>query len=318
MTFPVIAQKSLLLACLDQTPDADEKQKENEPYALPVMNFSLQPLRASFIAREPIRPFLGTIPQIASAPYAEMSFDLMLPTMIDGEDILPWKELLIACGFAAEKQANATDHKYYSTENIPTPALNFFYYAGGEKFSVTGARGNFVLLIEAGQIPLLRFRFIGEHAKITSETMVAHSYNKWERLLPVSPQNTLFEIGTLANLGIRRFSVNLGNSLRLVKRTNKNSIIIEGRKPTGSMLFDFTAKNTFDPFHQAFTQEMLNLRITHGDKNNHHWRFEAPFVQLLETAIERDNGLSVFRSELAFHQNASSATPLPEMRFYAQ
>lgn len=303
----VFTEQAILLAKLESNKNQAAVPSASAD-AIVVSNLSAQLVKSEMINHSPLRGYKGTWPKIVSNPYAEISFDISMPTK-DKESSLPWERLIIACGF---KTGNFSKNKakFLQTSDEQSNAITFYYYIAGNLYSIKNARGNAVIVLSSGELPIIRFRFIGILSSIIEKALPSANTSKWEKPIPLDHNHTSITLNQ-KNLGFRKVSINIGNSLRFVNRIDNRNILIESRTPSGSIIFDHTDKDFFDPFYLSENQSLSELEISHGSSDNEKWNIFCPHVQLLDPKLEKDGNISTVSCSMAIHQKEPNNSDNP-------
>ena len=294
----VFTEQAILLAKLEST-NKQPATPSPSADAIVVNNLSAQLVKSDTINHSPLRGYKGTWPKIVTNPYAEISFDTTIPTK-DKESSFPWESLIIACGFKSQKFPEKTS-KFLQTSDEQSKAITFYYYIAGNLYSIKNARGNAVIVLSSGELPTIRFRFVGILSSISENSLPSASTNRWEKPLPVEHNYTSIRLDN-KSLGFRKVSINIGNGLRLVNRVDDRNVLIESRTPSGTIGFDHTDKSFFNPFDLSENQTLSSLEISHGGSSSDRWNISCPHVQLLDPQLEKDGNISTISCSMAIHQ----------------
>jgi hypothetical protein len=304
MHSPILAHRALVIASLENNDDHTPAPKPATD-AIPVSELNVRLLTGETINHNPLKGHSGTSSQFLTNTHAEISFEIALPFRKNtATKTVPWSNLLQACGMNIEPNDEANS-KNLSLSLIPaenlSKALSFHYYLDGQLYSIRNARGNAIFILDPGQLPILRFAFIGKTASVADTPLPQASFAAWNQPIPVSPQNTSISVHN-TQIAIQRLSLNLGNNLRMLHRTNLSASLINNREPSGSLSFDHTDRTTFDPLSLIKNETLIPLSITHGDTSAQYWKVSCPHIQLLEPSLQKDGNVSSFSIPFSVHK----------------
>ena len=283
--------------------------------AILVSEATLTPLTGGTVARDVIRSFFGNSDAYPINSHSQIEFTVELAggNIATGQAITPppWNKLLGACGFAETigkiVQADAQNNKAtYTPKTGSEDALTIQADWDKNRQQLVGCRGNVSLSLVHGQIPRLRFSFLGQYAAPAQRAqgdVASGSYGSWQAPRPGTKVDTpTFELmGVTDKLSLRSFELDMG--VEVIYRSGMGAgaeecIIIASRAPSGTIVVDATSLSDFNPFTKAKAGDTGALKIVHGgadiganQKQAKLIEINCPKVQLQEPSYGEDEGI---------------------------
>jgi hypothetical protein len=169
---------------------------------------------------------------------------------------------LRACGMREVIVSSPADAQYWPVTG-GEESETLWHNLDGALHRGLGARGDFSLDIQAGQVPKLRFDLQGMYVQPTAATLpTAPAIAAFIDPLPVSQTNTPTAKLNGVNVVLRSFSYTHGNQLAVRDLPNSKSIRIIGRQPRATMTFEAPDLATTNFYAQLGNQ--VAAQVIHG------------------------------------------------------
>ena len=144
--------------------------------------------------------------------------------------------ILKAAGLA-ETADKAKKEVAYAPDITIRDSLTLAFQMGSNLHKLTGCRGVASLNLNAREVPSIKFTFTGLFVKPVAATALTGSADLsiWNDGMPITKQNT--PVATLDgyNVQIESCSVEMGDTLVYVNRTNTEGVVRRDRNTTGSI-----------------------------------------------------------------------------------
>jgi hypothetical protein len=272
-----------------------------------------------FLERNQVRANLSKIAGIIGKRFSEIKFTLDLKGSGTAGTAAKIGDLLEACGYV--ETASVGSSVVYSPYSVPvsTQSLTFYYYQLGDVNAIlrkiTGARGTFNLVMEAGSIARMEFTFRGIYnapSDVTNPTGMAYESTK-----PPIVESTTFTFGA-TSLIAKDVSLDIGNELAQQDDINSaagvKGFTISNRKPTGKFTPEavLLATKNFDTILTGNTETAIALTI--GSVAGNKIDIVVPKAQIESIKDAEQN--SIAYQDIPFRCNGSAGDDEITFKFY--
>lgn len=275
--------------------------------AILVSNLSCNPLNASNVGRDLIRPYFGGAEQLVGSASVELSFDVEFQASGTAGTLAKWDDLLQACGFAAGatlttpsrvEHALATDYSQLKSATI-------YYYDDGALHKLLGARGNFGIKLGVGERPVFSFRFVGLDGGVTATANPSTTLTGFKTPLPVTDPNTgamvfgcAYAAGALTG-GTEYTSsglqLDMGNQVQFTDllgtaTATGQTVDMTQRDASGSVELDLTAAQEVSFMSSVKANTTQSIGVVHGTTAGYKMLVYLPSVQMIAPKKVDKNG----------------------------
>jgi hypothetical protein len=268
--------------------------------AILVSNVNITPLQASNVKRDLIRPFLGGSEELIGAAYVEMNFDVELAGAGAAGTAPGYGPLLRACGFV-ETLTVSVRAEY----NLTTPvadAVSIYYFSDGVKHVARGCRGDVSFKMNAGERPVMSFKFQGLDGGVTATAPAALTLSGFKTPVVISEANTgdtifgctytpatpTLTAGTA--YPSKGLEISLGNSVNYMPLLGGETVEVTDRNATGKVLLDLTAAQEVAFMGTVKANTVQALGLMHGTVAGGKVMLFMPTVQLTNPSKQDVNG----------------------------
>ena len=269
--------------------------------AMLVSNLSINPINASNVDRDIIRPYLGGSEQLLGTRYVEMGFDVEF-VGADTVAVAPaWAPLVLACGMA--ETLTATIRADYTPISTAFPSITIYWYDDGVLHKATGCRGNLRVMMKSGERPMLSFSFTGIYTTPTAASnpsvtltdfqvpQVVVDANSGDVTFGATHSTTLapaFAAGTV--YPSQGLELDFGNSVNFTPLLGGETVDITQRSVTGKVTLDLTAAQEVTLLGAVELGTLQTVGLLHGTVANLKSGVWLPAVQLINPTKAEVNG----------------------------
>lgn len=274
---PMYFRKKILLAKIEATYGTDPTPTGGAN-AILASEISIQPMQGADADRGHDTPYLGANATIPFDLHQVISFKVELEPSGTAGTAPAWGPLLRACG-CAETITPGTD-VVYNPISDSFESVTLYLHIDGHLFTLTGARGNCDVTVNASGIPVLEFTFTGLWTKPAAGTLPTPDFSAWQK--PRIASNTatpLFTIGS-EDMVMRSFKLGLGNQVEGRFLVGAEEIVIVDRSDMIECQVEAVALSTLDPWALAQDQTAVAVALTHGTGAGRIAALSAPSCQV--------------------------------------
>lgn len=259
---------------------------------------------ANNVDRANIKPFFGNNENLVGTEHQTCGFSLELAGSGTAGTAPAWGKALRSCGFAEDVQAAYVAYTPI-TDNLPS--CTKYWYDSGVFHKFTGSRGSVQPSIKVGEIPKLKFNFMGLYNVLTAVAVPAVTLSMWTKPLVASKANTLkLTLGAAYAAGAitggteycsTGIDADVANQLVFTPMIGCETVDITDRKPKLNFMLELTAAQevTFMAAVRANTLQAVSL--VHGTVAGNIVLLHMPKVQLINPKKADLNGLRLISFE---------------------
>lgn len=266
-----------------------------------------QPITAEYVERSLIRPYLGSNGSLPSAVHAEAEFEIELAGSGAAGTAPKWGPLLRACGFA--ETLTALTSAVYAPVTNNQESLTIWYYLDGIKHVMTGTRGSVSLSMNAKEIPVMRFRFVGKYSTPTDVTMPAAGTVDYTGFMAPKVVNnvntTAFTVHGIS-AKMQSYGIDVANQVIFRSLVGFEGVEITDRAPTGNVSFELDTVATKDWWTTIQDATVAATSITHGTVPGNIVKVDGPKVQLTNPQYADSDGIAMLNLSLAYQPNTGN------------
>ncbi len=232
---------------------------------LEILDVNFTPYAAEFQTRNLVRPWFGASPSVLKERHVELEFSVELVGSGTLGTAPAWGKLLRACGMA-QVVVPATEVEY-KTIDSNHESIGFKIYLDGMMHIIAGAKGNASFEFNIGEIPKIKFKFIGLYAGIADRSFPSPisdiNFAKWQTPTVCSNAATdMYLFGTRINA--KSMSIDLGNEVQYRNLFAQEDVVITNRMIKGSVSFELTNKAEKDWISLVESRETATFDLPHG------------------------------------------------------
>jgi hypothetical protein len=289
---PLFTRRAVVLAKKETTQGTDALPT-GALNAIQIRNMTMRPLVIQSADRDLVRQFLGGSEQLVVGEYVEVEFEVEAAGAGTSVTTAPkFGPLLEACGMAMT--TGASDVSFSPVSASFATATLYCYMGDTVLHRLTGAVGNVQLRIAAGEIPVLRFRFMGVYNAPTDAASSGVAFTGWQTPVGVRdsvvPTLTIHSV-TKTQAPFRSLTVDLGNNMVYRNLVGATAMMITGRTATGSVELQAESLATKDWFTTVRGVTTAAILAQINSAANNIFQLDAPKVQLTEPSYGDMDGV---------------------------
>ena len=278
MAAPIKWRSKIILAKIE-TEYGTDSVPTGAADAMLMQNVELRPMEGEDISRNLERPFSGP----------QEDFPVGLRVMLTGSvemvgsgstGVAPaWAPLMRSCA-AAEVVTADDDPGDGTVEYTPISesqeSCSIYFFVGGTRHVIVGARGSFEMTVGAQGIPQLRFSLTGLFGVPSEQTRPTPDLSNFAIPQAATSANTpTFTIDAVP-LVLREFTFNRANDVQPRLLIGRETIEIVDSNERLSATVEAVPLTTFDPFTLANDRDRVVLALAHGTEAGRRVAFDAP------------------------------------------
>lgn len=300
------SMKNLVLLAKQEVTTGVDPVPTPEANAILVRGFTPQLINAEFVERNLIKGTKGNFGSLAVGVHRSFEFEVELAGSGAAGTAPKWAPLLMACGFNETLVASTT--ATYAPISTGDTTVTMYGYLDGLLFKMTAAKGTVSFELNAKQIPVMKFKFIGEYSTPTDATFPSGIvFTGFQKPLTVSKINTpTFTIHGLAAV-CNALSFDVANNLVYRDLIGASGPFSSDRKPTGSCTIEVpaVAAANFADLTRLGTEAAL--QVVHGTTAGNIIQVDMPKVQFNSApAISNDNEIAMLGLGFNINPNAGN------------
>ena len=266
--------------------------------ALLVSNLSVNPLAASNVDRDNVRPYFGASEQLVGTANVEMGFDVEF----QGSGALgvapAWGPALRAAGFG--EVITATNRVDYTPISDLLESCTIYWYDDGVLHKAFGARGTVEIVAGVGERPVFRFNFIGIDGGISAVANPALTLTAWQQPKVITDANTgdltfggSYAAGAVTGGTVypsRGLNLNTGNVVNFTPLLGGETVDLSDRQVSGAIQLDLSAAQEVSFMATVKANTLSSLSLLHGTAAGFKVLIFLPSVQMLNPSKQEING----------------------------
>ena len=295
----ILLAKSHVTAGVDPVPAAATN-------AILVRGFVPQPIKAEFVDRSLIRGFKGNFGKLMVGNYRMFEFEVELAGAGAAGTAPAFGPLLKACHWSETVNAGISV-VYAPVENI-TLGVAMYAWIDGARYIMLDAQGSVEFAMNAKQIPVMRFKFMGAYQAAT-DTVNATGlvYTAWTRPLTVGKVNTpTFTLHGLAGV-CESLSFDQANQLQWRDLIGANGPYVPDRSPSMKAVIELPTIAAKDFAEVARLGTEGAVQVIHGTTAGNIIQIDAPKAQVqAEPQVQNAGEVAMLSLDFSLNPNAGS------------
>lgn len=259
--------------------------------AILAQNVKVTPLKLTEKAREIYLPYLGNQKKIATAWFGQIEYGVDLAGAGAAGTAPKYGPLLRACSLAEAISAGVS--VTYTPISAAFEAVSKYFYLDGVLHKFLGTRGSVAASVQAMDMPLFNFSFMGLFQPVTDAALPAVTLGGFIDPLPVNKANTpTFTIHGVTAV-MQSMTLDMSNELKYRNLVNYEGVDNVDRSPKGRLEIEaglMATKNWFD-ISRLKTTGALNL--IHGTVAGNIVQIQAPAVTIGEPTYSERDGIAM-------------------------
>lgn len=263
-------------------------------------------ISAEFVERSVIRGYKGNFGSLAVGVHRMFEFEVEVAGSGAAGTAPKWAPLLMACGFS--ETISAAVSAVYQPISTGDTTVTLYAYLDGLLFKLSAAKGTVSFDFNAKQIPVMKFKFLGEYSTPTDTTFpTGMVFSGFQKPLTVGKINTpTFTINALP-LCCQSLSFDIANNLVYRDLIGCGGPFSSDRKPTGSATVELPTTAAFNFAEMARLGTEVPLQLVHGVTAGNIVQIDKPKIQLTSApTISNDNEIAMVGLQYSINPNAGN------------
>ena len=296
----LLTRTRFVLASLEATYGVDAAPSAGTNAILCKTSLAITPMEATQVKRDLIVPYMGDIGAILADTYVKIDFEVELAGSGTGGIAPAIDPLLQACGLAAT--AYPKQWVVYTPVSSCFSSATLYFYGQTDQgtavlHKITGARGDFEIDLQTGQIPTFKFTLMGLYnapSKVTAPTGVA--FGQFMKPVVANATNTTpVSIFNIPSIGLNKLQFKCGNKTDFMNTIGDQYIQISDRQSSGQIDFEAVTPDVYDFFASALSGTEGFAQIYHGTVAGNIVAIKIPQLQGLNPAYSDNKGVQMFQ-----------------------
>ena len=256
-------------------------------------DLNITPQQSDTVSRDLIRPYLGASEILLANTRVECTFSVELAGSGTAGTAPQYGKALQACGLS--ETVVAATSVTYAPVSSNFDSVTIHYNIDGVRHKVTGARGNFTLNANVGEIPTIDFTFTGIYNAPDDSALPTATYaNQATPLIFKNGNTDTFSLLSYSGC-LQSVSMDLGNSIvyRELIGCDKE-VLITDRSASGTVVVEAPTIAQKDYFAAALTDGTLgNLTFQHGTAAGNIVDFSSTRVDIGDVSYSDQDGIAM-------------------------
>lgn len=295
--------KSIVLLAAAQTAKGTPATPVPGTNAILCKGFVPSPIKGSFVQRNLITGYEGNQGGIFTGEHRVFEFEVELAGS-GTAGTAPKYGLLLEGACMAATVTPGTSVVYQPVKGV-NKYMTLHGYLEGVRFVLTDAVGTVTFSLNASQIPVMKYTFIGKYSAPTDAgAPTGMVYTGFTEPLVVGDTNTdVFTLGGL-NLVVDTFGFDLGNKVAWKDFINDSGVRKNNRESTANAVFEMTDVATKNWAETVRLGTEMALAITHGLTAGNIVQLACPKLEFnAEPSISDADGTAMLNASFAVKPN---------------
>lgn len=258
---PIRWKSKILLAKIETTYGTDAVPT-GAANAILATNVEFKPMEGQDVSRELELPYLAAQPTVATALFSTLSFRVELAPSGTAGTAPAWGVLLRACGVAQTLSAGVSVTYNPISDNHESASI--YFWIGGTRYVIKGARGTAVLRCTAQGILYIEFAFTGLFSVASEQARPTPDLAAFKKPQVATTVNTpTFTIDGTAFV-MRSFALDLGNDVQTRFLVGADQVLIVDRSDKIATQVEAVPMTTWNPYQKALDGTAVPVQLVHG------------------------------------------------------
>lgn len=264
------------------------------------------PIKGNFVDRNLIRGAKGNYGGIFAGEYRQFEFEVELAGAGAAGTVPKYGPLLKGCALSETVSAGVS--VTYQPVATVGSYMTLFAYIEGSLIKLTDALGTVSFTLNAGEIPMMKYSFIGKYEAMTEPGAPSGLvYTGFTKPVVVGDTNTAVFTLSALNLVVQSFGLDLANTVVWKDLINDAGARNYDRKPTASAVFELGTVTEKNWAESVRTGEEMALAITHGLTAGNIVQIACPKLQFsAEPSISDADSTAMLSGSFAVMPNAGN------------
>lgn len=296
----LLTRTRFVLAALEATYGVDAAPSAGTNAILCKSSLSITPMESTQVKRDLIVPYLGDLGAVLADTYVKIDFEVELAGSGAAGTAPGMDPLLQACGMSATITPNGNVTYEPVSSNFSSSTLYFYGQTDqgtAVLHKITGARGDFELDLQVGQIPTVKFTMMGLYnapTEIAAPTGVG--FGKFIKpVISSATTTTPVSIFGLPNVALSKLQLKCGNKTDFMNLIGDQYILLSDRQTSGQFDFGAVTPDIHDFFASAINGVVTPASISHGTVAGNTVTVNMPKLQGLNPAYSDSKGVQMFQ-----------------------
>ena len=265
------------LLCKLETAEGTDATPSGAANAIRCANFNFTPVTGQDEEKDLVVGWLGDTGVWLEGDYAQIEFDVFLAGSGTAGTPPGYSPLLLACGLseAVVSETSVT----YTPVSTGFDSASIYWYEGGVRHILLGARGTFTLNLTPPKMPRLRFTMMGLKGTITDQALPAADYSGFIEPVAVNKANTTLDLHSYTAVA-ESLELAIGNTVTPRFLIGEEAMRITDRKATGTAVVKADTLANKDWFAISKAHTIDALQAVHGTAAGNILTIDAPAVQI--------------------------------------
>lgn len=301
-----LSMKNLVLLAMKQTALGTAAAPVPGTNAILCRGLTPQPIKGKFVERNLIRGAKGNYGAIMAGEHRQFEFEVELAGSGAAGTAPKFAPLLLGCDFA--ETLTASTSAAYQPHGAEGDYITLFAYLDGMLFKLTDAKGTVSFTLNAEEIPVMKFTYIGKYETPTDALFpTGIVFTGFQKPVTVGDTNTAtFSIAGL-DLVTQSFSLDMSNQVAWRDLINRSGVRSPDRKPTASAVFEMTKVATKNWAEDVRLGTEMALSIVHGTVAGNTVAIAAPKLQFnQEPSLSDADSVAMLNASFAVMPDAGN------------
>lgn len=297
---------NMVLLAMKQTAKGTPAAPAPGTHAILCRGLTPQLIKGKFVERNLIKGSKGNQGALFTSEHRVVDFEVELAGSGAAGTAPKFGVLLKGCDMS--ETVTALTSAVYQPHGAVGDYLTLFIYMDGVLFKISDAKGSLSLGLNAEEIPVMKFNFIGKYHEL--EDVVFPSdivFTGFQQPLTVGDSNT--QTFTIAGLDLvtKSLNIDLANALSWRNWINDAGVRSPDRKPTASAVFEMTNVATKNWANDVLKGTLMPLHIVHGVTPGNIVTIDAPKLQFnQEPSISDEDKTAMLSANFAVMPDAGN------------
>jgi hypothetical protein len=195
-----------------------------------------------------------------------------------------YSSLLRACGLS--ETIVATTSVTYAPVSSAEDSASLYHFVDGTRQQGLGARGDFEIQVDAGQIPRFTFDMQALYVAPTAVALPVPTLTAWQAPLPATQVNSPTCTLNAQAVILKSLSYKHGNEITMRDMPGSRRLFVSGRKPSGTLTIE--APDALSPNFFTSVGALVAFSLVHGTAAGNICTLSLPQVRLLNPRYSND------------------------------
>lgn len=301
-----LSMSNLVLLAKKQTARGTPATPTAADNAILCRGLTPQPIKGKFVERNLIRGAKGNYGALFASGHRVFEFEIELAGSGTAGTAPKFGPLLLGCQMS--ETITPTTSVAYQPHGQDGDYMTLIANLDGVQFIMSDAKGTWSLSLNAEEIPVLKFTYLGKYHAVTDVTFpTGIDFTGFQQPLTVGDDNTsVFTIAAL-DLVTKSFTLDYANQVVWKDLINRSGVRAPDRKPTANAVFEFTKVATRDWVDNVVKGTVMPLAITHGLVAGNIVSIACPKLQFnAEPSLSDEDKTAMFNASFAVMPDAGN------------